>query len=154
MQLLELKIKPPIVAVIAVMIMFGLDYWLPSDRLGVGQYRLGIVLGLVLIGFMLAVIGVKTFIQAETTIHPDLKHATNKLVTNGIYQLSRNPMYLGMLLNLLAISVWLNNWLTIGVCIGFVCYITQFQIKPEERFLQQRFGKQYTDYCKKVRRWL
>ncbi|GLT15943.1 methyltransferase family protein [Vibrio algivorus] len=154
MQLLELKIKPPIVSVIAVMIMFGLDYWLPSDRLGVGQYRLGIVLGLVLIGFMLAVIGVKTFIQAETTIHPDLKHATNKLVTNGIYRLSRNPMYLGMLLNLLAISVWLNNWLTIGVCIGFVCYISQFQIKPEERFLQQRFGKQYTDYCKKVRRWL
>lgn len=154
MQSLELKIKPPIVAVIAVVIMFGLDYWLPSDKLGLGQYRLGIVLGLVIIGFMLAIIGVKKFIQAETTIHPDLKHATNKLVTNGIYRISRNPMYLGICLNLLAVSVWLNNWLAIGVCIGFVWYITQFQIKPEERFLQQRFGKQYEDYCYKVRRWL
>lgn len=154
MQSLELKIKPPIVAVIAIIIMFGLDYWLPNDKLGVGQYRLGMALGLILIGLMLAMTGVKKFIQAETTIHPDLKHATNKLVTNGIYRLSRNPMYLGMLLNLLAIAVWLNNWLTIGVCIGFVCYITQFQIKPEERFLQQKFGKQYTDYCQKVRRWL
>lgn len=154
MQSLELKIKPPVVAVIAVIIMFGLDHWLPSDKLGLGQYRLGIVLGLVIIGFMLAITGVKKFIQAETTIHPDLKHATNKLVTNGIYRISRNPMYLGICLNLLAISVWLNNWLTVGVCIGFVWYITQFQIKPEERFLQQRFGKQYEDYCHKVRRWL
>ena len=154
MQSLELKIKPPIVAMIAVIIMLMLDYWLPSDKLGVGQYRLGIVLGLVIIGLMLAITGVKKFIQAETTIHPDLKHGTNKLVTNGIYRISRNPMYLGICLNLLAISVWLNNWLAIGVCLGFVWYITQFQIKPEERFLQQRFGKQYEDYCHKVRRWL
>lgn len=151
---LELKIKPPIVAALAVIIMFVLDYWLPSDKLGVGQYRLGIVLGLVMTGFMLAITGVKKFIKAETTIHPDLKHATNKLVTSGIYRVSRNPMYLGMLLNLIGLSVWLNNWLSIGVCMGFVWYITQFQIKPEERFLKQKFGEQYTDYCQKVRRWL
>ncbi|WP_089139791.1 methyltransferase family protein [Vibrio rumoiensis] len=154
MKSLELKIKPPIVAVIAVIIMFGLDYWLPRETLGVGEYRLGMVLGLVLIGGMLAMTGVKKFIQAETTIHPDLKHATNTLVTDGIYRISRNPMYLGILLNLLAISVWLNNWLTTGICIAFVWYITQFQIKPEERFLRQKFGKEYADYCQKVRRWL
>ena len=107
-----------------------------------------------MVGLMLAITGVKLFFKSETTIHPDLKHATNKLVTTGIYRLSRNPMYLGILLSLIAIAVWMNNWLSIGVCIGFALYITQFQIKPEERFLQNKFGQEYQDYCRKVRRWL
>lgn len=154
MSALELKIKPPIVAFIAAIIMVLIDHFWPSERLGLGQLQMGIMLLLITAGLMLPITGIKRFIQAGTTVHPDLKHATNKLVMSGIYRVSRNPMYLGILLNLIAFSVWLNNGLSIGVCIGFVWYITQFQIKPEERFLQQKFGKQYEDYCQKVRRWL
>lgn len=154
MHWLELKIKPPIVAIITVILMFVLDHFLSSERLGLGPLRWSIVLSFIMVGLMLAITGVKLFFKSETTIHPDLKHATNKLVTTGIYRLSRNPMYLGILLSLIAIAVWMNNWLSIGVCIGFALYITQFQIKPEERFLQNKFGQEYQDYCRKVRRWL
>lgn len=70
MQSLELKIKPPIVAVIAIIIMFGLDYWLPNDKLGVGQYRLGMALGLILIGLMLAMTGVKSSFKQKPLFIP------------------------------------------------------------------------------------
>ncbi|OEF23502.1 methyltransferase family protein, partial [Vibrio rumoiensis] len=152
MKWLELRVKPPIVAIIAVMVMFLLEYYVSNEGLGLGQLGWSVILALVIVGFMFAIAGVNLFFKSETTIHPDLKHATNKLVITGVYRVSRNPMYLGMLLNLVAVSVWMNNWLSIGVCVGFVLYISQFQIKPEERFLKDKFGQEYQDYCHKVRR--
>jgi protein-S-isoprenylcysteine O-methyltransferase Ste14 len=62
-------------------------------------------------------------------------------------------MYLGLLLLLLALGLWLGNAFNTLVAAGFVSYMNHFQIQPEEDMLQQKFGKEYRFYCKLTRRW-
>jgi len=76
------------------------------------------------------------------------------LVTNGTFHFTRNPMYLSLLLYLLAWAVYLSNWLALLFVPVFVLYINQFQIKPEERALSSLFGLEYAAYKGRVRRWL
>ena len=75
------------------------------------------------------------------------------LVTGGIYNYSRNPMYLALLLILLAWGLWLGNAFNILLAAGFVGYMNKFQIIPEETALASKFGKTYHQYCILVRRW-
>ena len=76
------------------------------------------------------------------------------MVTHGVYRFTRNPMYLGLLLILLGLAVYLASpWVLLGP-VAFAAFITRFQIQPEERALTARFGATYTDYCARVRRWL
>jgi len=75
------------------------------------------------------------------------------LVTDGMFKITRNPMYLGMLLLLFGLSVFK------GLIVGFiflplfVLYITIFQIIPEEEAMLNLFGEDYKSYSNKVRRW-
>ena len=76
------------------------------------------------------------------------------LVTGGVFRLSRNPMYLSLLLLLVAYAVRLDApavWLG---PIVFVAYVTRFQIHPEERALEAKFGPAYLQYQLRTRRWL
>lgn len=77
-----------------------------------------------------------------------------KLVTIGIYRVSRNPMYLGMLLFLLAWALFLSNYAALFPPVLFVISMTLFQIKPEEKTLHNKFGPEYDDYSRRVRRWI
>ena len=80
--------------------------------------------------------------------------SAEQLVTNGIYQLSRNPMYLGATLILLALAVYLRNSMAFVAMPLFMIYLTLFQIRPEERILAEKFGEEFESYRKAVRRWL
>jgi protein-S-isoprenylcysteine O-methyltransferase Ste14 len=79
--------------------------------------------------------------------------AASSFVTTGIYRVSRNPMYLGMLL---VLSAGPRICLTPspGAAALFVVFINRFQIVPEERILLAKFGDVFTDYAKAVRRWV
>jgi len=76
------------------------------------------------------------------------------MVTSGIYRLSRNPMYVGILLMLAAWAVYLANILSASWLPLFVGYMNRFQITPEENALLAKFGGAYASYLKTVRRWL
>jgi len=76
------------------------------------------------------------------------------LVTDGIYRISRNPMYLGLLFLLVAASLYFSSFLSILIIPAFIWYLTEFQIKPEEESLKRVFGEDYETYLKKVRRWV
>ncbi len=93
------------------------------------------------------------FRQASTTIHPQHPEQTRVVVDSGVFGFSRNPIYLGMALILVAWALWLAApfaWL--GVLL-FVVVITCWQIVPEEEILLNKFGEPYRLYCQKVRRW-
>ncbi|HDR0996166.1 TPA: isoprenylcysteine carboxylmethyltransferase family protein [Pasteurella multocida] len=94
------------------------------------------------------------FWQAKTTVDPIRLEKSSALVVSGIYQFSRNPMYLSLALLLLAWGLWLASLSAVLFLVVFVFCITQFQIKPEERQLEKLFGDAYLDYKQKVRRWL
>ena len=90
--------------------------------------------------------------RAGTNI--DVRKPTTKVVTDGIYAYSRNPIYVGMVILLFALSVLLNNlWIMIFVP-AFVIIMTRGVIEMEELYLEEKFGQEYTDYKKRVRRWL
>lgn len=100
------------------------------------------------------VLGLLAFRAARTTVNPLRPRRASALVTGGVYRVTRNPMYVGMALLLLAWAVWLSALLPFAGPMVFVLFITRFQIQPEERVLHQLFGKHYAEYAARVRRWL
>ena len=76
------------------------------------------------------------------------------LITEGMYRYSRNPMYLGLLLLIIAATIWFGTWFGIIISVFFILLINILQIIPEEEALLQIFGEEYLEYKKKVRRWI
>ena len=76
------------------------------------------------------------------------------LQTSGIYAVSRNPMYLSLLLWYTGLALLFGNWWTLHLLPVLAIVITYFIIKPEEKYLERAFGKTYLDYKRKVRRWI
>lgn len=150
---LELKIPPPVVG----LLLGGVAWWCAPLGPVVAwpeALRLGLAGGLALVGLVLDFSGLLAFVRRRTTISPLSPHKSRALVTSGVYRLTRNPMYLGMVCLLSAWAVWLAALLPWLAPLGFVLYITRFQIRPEERVLTEHFGPVYTDYARRVRRWL
>lgn len=94
------------------------------------------------------------FAKADTTVNPVDPAKTSKLVTDGLFSQTRNPIYLAMAMVLLGVCVLFGNLVNLAVVAFFVWYITSFQITREEEALKKSFGREYEDYCKKVRRWI
>jgi protein-S-isoprenylcysteine O-methyltransferase Ste14 len=149
---LDTRIPPPVVALAMLLLMWNLAAWLPGPPAPV--WRVPAALVLVAVGAAFDLAGLWAFLRARTTINPMKPQATAHLVTGGVYRLTRNPMYLGLLLFLLAAVIYLwSPWAVLGP-LGFVAYINRFQITPEERVMRERFGSAYTAWCARVRRWL
>ena len=103
---------------------------------------------------VVAVAAVASMLIARTTMNPLDPTKARNLVTGGVFRLSRNPMYLSLLLLLVAYAVRLDSpamWL--GPLV-FIAYVTRFQIHPEERALTAKFGEAYRQYQTRTRRWL
>ena len=150
---LELKIQPAFVFLTCAGVIALVhaacpwaDFHLPARRL------LTLLLGA--FGGFLGVAAVATFLRLRTTIHPECPERTVKLVTCGIYRISRNPMYTGLLFALTAEAVHFANVLAFLLLPGFVLYMTRFQIMPEERTLRAKFGTEFEAFTHATRRWL
>ncbi|GAA0679860.1 isoprenylcysteine carboxylmethyltransferase family protein [Marinobacterium maritimum] len=152
MRSLELKLPPPLVAVVVALLIYAGD-WLSPDSLRVRLEPLWALLPLGL-SLLLALMAVGHFFKAGTTVHPHCPEKSSCLVVHGIYRYSRNPMYLSLLLILVAWSLHLGWLLAPLGWVLFVLWITRFQIRPEERMLERLFGEEYRAYCRQVRRWL
>lgn len=153
MRVLELKVPPPVVALVTAGVMWATSRFEPTAQLSSSPF---IVAALLIAAAGLAVMftAVFSFRRAQTTINPLRPQETSKLVSSGVFGLTRNPMYLGMLLLLVAWAAYLASaWLLLGPVL-FVAYITRFQIRPEEKALLALFGPAYTAYRARVRRWL
>lgn len=105
-------------------------------------------------GAVICVAGVLAFRSFQTTVNPLTPEATTTLVVRGVYRFTRNPMYLGFTLLLLAFAVWLGKMSALALVPLFMAYLQHFQIKPEEEALRARFGDLFDTYCQQVRRWL
>ena len=153
MQALENRIPPPIVTAL-----FGLLMWLTArytpGLAPANSVRVMVALLVLAIGGFFSVAGVLSFRQAQTTVNPLKPETASALVRSGIYQYSRNPMYVGFALVLLAWACYLASLFALFGVLGFVLYMNRFQIRPEERALITLFGSEYQVYQTQVRRWL
>ena len=107
-----------------------------------------------LIGLIILINPIVRFIKSKTTIDPIKFKKVNKLITSGIYKYSRNPMYLGLLMIVISTSILYLNIFSIATPMLFYFWINRFQIKREEIFLTEKFGKEYLLYKTKTRKWI
>jgi protein-S-isoprenylcysteine O-methyltransferase Ste14 len=148
---METKIPPPIVTLI-----FGFATYLsrkifPEIEI---QYSSFFGIFLLLLGFFILISAVKLFRNDKTTVNPLSPEQATKLVSNGIFKLSRNPMYLGMAVILASVAVFFK---IIGGIISmalFCLYITKFQIIPEEKAMKELFAQDFEQYMQATRRWI
>jgi protein-S-isoprenylcysteine O-methyltransferase Ste14 len=117
-----------------------------------GHFVLAVALSAAGVAFALA--GILAFRRANTTVNPAKPEAASTFVASGVYRVSRNPMYVGLLLVLTGWAFFLCHALTFLFLPVFVAYMNRFQIAPEERALSARFGSEYATYTRSVRRWI
>jgi protein-S-isoprenylcysteine O-methyltransferase Ste14 len=153
MSALELKVPPPVVALAIALLMWGVSVVTAPVPVP-GVYRIAVALGLVFAGVAVRAVAQLSFLRAGTTLNPINPSNSSAFVSSGIYRFTRNPMYLGRLLQLSGWAVFLSNVLAALLLPLFVLYIGRFQIQPEERALSARFGRAYAEYKQGVRRWL
>ena len=150
---LELKVPPPLVALLAALGMWGLAALRPGPA-AVPAWRIYPALALALVGGAFDLAGLLSFRRARTTVLPWQPEKTQALVQSGVYRLTRNPMYVGLLWELTAWALYLfSPWTLVGP-LAFMAYLGRFQIRSEERVLGERFGPEYRAYQARVRRWL
>jgi len=146
-------IPPPIQGLIAALAIWLIAKYFPEFNLETPFQKAAAIL-IALIGLSIDFICAFLFIKTKTTISPINPSNTSTLVTTGLYKISRNPMYLGLLLLLTGWSLWQGNPISLLVILIFITSITLTQIKPEESALEEKFGQDYRDYKNQVRRWI
>jgi len=152
-QWLELKVPPLLVWLVFAGVMLGVAYAAPGLSFTLARSS-AIALALVALGVGVAFAGVIAFRDKRTTVNPLTPDASSAVVSSGVYRFSRNPMYLGFLMALVGWAVYLSNVGSVLLLPAFVAYMTQYQIKPEERVLLAKFGTEFAQYMSRVRRWL
>lgn len=142
---------PPTYMLMAILVMVGLNFLLPMAVIIPSPWNL---LGVIPMGMgvYMAVVAEKAFHSAGTTVTPFVE--SSALVTDGMYKISRNPMYLGFVLVLTGIGILLRSLTPYGVIPVFMIMIEAIFISNEERMLAAKFGVQYEAYRKNTRRWL
>ena len=151
MHRLDLKIPPLIVGAVIAMGMWLVSYTLPA--FACPPLRV-VAVGMGIAGAVMTGSAMLSFWSAHTTANPMKPSSASFLVTSGIYRITRNPMYLGLLLLLAGWALYLANILAFLFLPAFILYMNRFQIGPEERALTARFGQEFLEYASRVHRWI
>ena len=153
MSALELKIPPVLVTVLFALLMWLVSRLTPAIPIS-PELKITFLLLFTGLGAYVGLAAVASFRKANTTVNPLTPESISSLVVSGIFRLSRNPMYLALLLALTGWGLYLANIFSLLVAVGFILYMNRFQIQPEERALEEIFGSEFNDYKKQVRRWI
>ena len=145
------NIKPPQIAGMLLAVSLGLHFALPTEyRLDFACRACGSAASI--FGFILMMWAWWLFRLSGTPARPT-DRATS-LVTSGPFRFSRNPMYLGIVVMLLGIALWLGSWPMLIAPVGFFVFMSLVRIPYEEQRLGDIFGEAYVSYTRRVRRWI
>ncbi len=106
----------------------------------------------ILLGTWLNLVADQAFKKANTTVKPF--EESNRLITTGTFRVSRNPMYLGMVLILTGVALLLGSITPFVIAFAFAVLMQILFIRTEEKMLEEKFGEEWLAYKGKVRRWL
>ena len=145
------KLYPPAYFNFALFLIVLLHFLIPIEYFVSGYWKL---IGIIpfFVGTTLNLIADKALKNSRTTVKPD--ELSRILITNGIFKVSRNPMYAGMTLILVGIAVFLGSISPFFVIPLFVLLLNLNFIVHEEKMLYQKFGDQWLNYKKRTRKWL
>lgn len=149
--MLSRRCQPPTYLYVAVALMLGLYLVLPGPQLISFPWNLFGSLPFAT-GVLLNIVADRIFKRRSTTVK-SFQNST-ALVSDGVFGISRNPMYLGMVLMLLGIAVFLGKLTPFIVVLAFPFVLERAFISVEERMLEDEFGDAWREYRSRVRRWI
>jgi protein-S-isoprenylcysteine O-methyltransferase Ste14 len=129
-----------------------MDWLYPLPFLPMAVPRAWLGGGVFAVGFMLAVWAVVTFRKAGTRV--ETHKPTTKIVADGPYRFTRNPIYIGMFLGQIGLAIGFDSLWVLGTLVPFYLVIRYGVIAREEAYLERKFGAVYLGYKSRVRRWL
>lgn len=146
-------IPPPLLYIAMFVVAVLLQRFLPSNK-SFFYTSTSKVIGAVVIlaGFFFNLPALRQFFKTKNTL-VTVKPA-NSLQTTGIYAISRNPMYVSLLLFYIGLSFIIGNWWHLIILPVLFLLVQEYVIKREEKYLDRRFGQSYHNYRSKVRRWI
>lgn len=147
---LKTKIPPPLITLICILII----YFFEKEFIFFEDWNIYISGFFLLWGLIIIAFAVFKFAKTKTTVDPTKPSKTSSLVISGIYRITRNPMYLGMLFLIISFTFYKLSLVGAIVIPSFIFYINKYQIEPEEYEMRKKFGENFEDYCKKVNRWI
>ncbi len=145
------KVLPPVWFLLSIILMAGLHFWLPIQQLFFPPITyLGIVA--IAVGIIVLLFCAYLFRQKNTVIVPFQE--SSYLIRESIFNYSRNPIYLGMIITLMGVWLYLGSLTPVFIVPVFAWLIQKLFIKEEERMLEAKFGQEYREYKATVRRWV
>ena len=148
----HVMIRPPLAWGLAVLAGFGLNWLVPLPFLPADLP--GSWLGAMMFVFALALVvwAIVTMTRAGSNVPTN--RPTTAIVESGPYRFTRNPIYLGMFLGLIGLTIAFNNLWLLVTLVPFVIVIRYGVVAREEVYLERKFGDVYRSYRARVRRWL
>jgi len=143
------RVLPPVYLFLSLTAMFLLKFLLPVAEIAPYPWNLLGILPLAL-GVALNLVADAAFKRKQTTVKPFEESAV--LVVTGVFQISRHPMYLGMVLILLGVAILMGTFTPLIVVVVFGVLMELVFVRTEERMLEEQFGATWLAYKKKVRR--
>jgi protein-S-isoprenylcysteine O-methyltransferase Ste14 len=146
-----IKIPPPFIYIVIFLISLAIQKIFPWSFAYSSTLRL-IGWIIVILGIAISMSGIMQFRRTKNSIVPI--RPARSLQTNGIYAVTRNPMYTGLLLQYTGLAICYGNWWTFVLIVAVIAIIRFYVISKEEAYLSRAFGDEYLHYKRKVRRWI
>jgi protein-S-isoprenylcysteine O-methyltransferase Ste14 len=143
--------RPPLLYAGTFVVVLVLRWFWPMPILGHG-ITLWPGLALVVLGVAIIVPGRRALQAAGTNVNPALP--TTTIVTSGPFRFSRNPLYVGLTLVYFGLTLAFNTWWGLVVLVPLLIIMHTGVVLREERYLEQKFGETYRQYCSRVRRYV
>lgn len=148
---MKLRLSPDVCLVILIALSLALHFYCPvAEVIQFPATMVGVIVSVS--GLVVSTVANVSLLKHRTSTKPFEK--PSELIQTEIFRYSRNPVYLGMLLVLTGIEVYLGSATTLAVPLVFFLIFNTTIIPSEERKLQEVFGERYTAYKKSVRRWI
>jgi protein-S-isoprenylcysteine O-methyltransferase Ste14 len=144
---------PPLTYLVFLALGLGANLYYPLPLSSSGTIVLLILgVGIITIGLAVGALALRAMNRAGVSPLP--WRAPGKLVMNGPFRFSRNPLYISLAVMCLGISIALNTLWPLAFLILAIVIVDRGTILREERFLEKTFGEEYCNYKARVRRWI
>jgi len=144
-------VPPPLIFLICLFLGYFINRFYPLPFL---ERPLNIIISTIFFAYAALTAGLAFYYMKKSGTNVNTGKPANTIVTTSVYSYSRNPIYLSMIMLLIAFSLFLNILWIIILIPAFVLVMQKGVIEREEAYLEKKFGSEYLNYKKRVRRWL
>lgn len=145
-------LPPPLIYVAFLFAGWGLGTLVQEPSLGLTtEIRRGGAFALIIVGLLVEMAALTRFRRLGTP--PEPWKATTALATDGLYRLSRNPIYVGFAFIYLGFATAMDSWAALAMILPCMVVVDRFVVLREERYLAGKFGAEWETYRQQVRRW-